>query len=493
MSKKQASHSRPVPLLGILSLFAGVGLFYSAAQLSIRAGEWGVHVKVLGRVIGTILILWSIRLIAARFARAGAKVGRLNRDRVMLPREGMMYLLIMIVAFVASLIGRSNMLMLVFSIMAGPFIVNGWVTFSLLRRNRVRRTLPPRAMCGETVSVEVALQNRKLWFSSWLMMVRDRVGRTSDGGFLGPSTEAGLEPTVLFASVKPGAERTACYQLRLNRRGRYRFGPLEVSTRFPLGLVERGFVVDEPGEMLVYPQIGILSSRWHRDSQLAAEMVERQQTRKGMFEDDFHHLRSFRSGDSPREVHWRTSARMNELMVQEFHQSRDQGLIVLLDLWQPARPSASDLERVELAVSFTATICVEHLRQTRGVEQVLSICGRQSTSLRYTTIGQAVESLLDTLSLVEGGPADGLPKAITDASLSMNSLMRCVLVTTRQDQMDLARQLPEDGLPNLEIIHANHDELAQWFTPGGTVPGVSPHETPEGTAESAANEEVVSV
>ena len=477
-----------MPLLGILSLFAGAGMFYSTDQLAGRAGEWSLYVWVIGRLIGIILVLWGIRLIAGRFARAGSKVGRLNRNRVMLPREGMMYLLIMIVAFVASLIGRSNMLMLVFSIMAGPFIVNGWVTFSLLRRNRVKRTIPQRAMCGETVSIEVTLQNRKLWFSSWLMMVRDRVGRTSDGGFLGPSTEAGLEPTVLFASVKPGVERSACYQLRLNRRGRYRFGPLEVSTRFPLGLVERGFIVDEPGEMLVYPQIGILSSRWHRDSQLAAEMVERQQTRKGMFEDDFHHLRSFRSGDSPREIHWRTSARMNELMVQEFHQSRDQGLIVLLDLWQPARPSASDIERVELAVSFTATICVEHLRQTRGVEQLLTICGRQSTSLRYATNGQAVESLLDTLSLVEGGSAEGLAKAITDSSLSMNSLMRSVLITSRQKQIDLDSHLPTGGLPNLEIIHANQDDLAEWFTPGGAVPSVNRHKMTEGTARSIADE-----
>lgn len=453
-----------MPLLGILSLFAGAGMFYTTDRLADRSGEWSFYVWVIGRLIGIILILWGIRLVAGRFARAGSKVSRLNRNRVMLPREGMMYLLIMVVAFVASLIGRSNMLMLVFSIMAGPFIVNGWVTFSLLRRNHVRRTLPARAMCGETISVEVSLKNRKLWFSSWLMMVRDRVGRSTDGGFLGTSAEIGMEPTVLFASVKPGAERTACYQLRLNRRGRYLFGPLEVSTRFPLGLVERGFITDEHGEMLVYPQIGILSSRWHQESQLAAEMVERQQTRKGMFEDDFHHLRSFRSGDSPREVHWRTSARMNELMVQEFHQSRDQGLIVVLDLWQPDRPSEADIERVELAVSFTATICLDHLRQTRGVEQVLSICGKKTTNLRYTTIGQAVESLLDTLSLVEGGSAGGLSEAVQQASRSMSSLMRCVLVTTRPRNGDLTRHIGNDNLPNLEVIHASHEELGQWYS-----------------------------
>ena len=453
-----------MPLLGFLSLMAGAGMFYTSGQLAERAGEWSVHVEVTGKLTGLILLLWSVRLIAGRFGRAGTKVGRLNRNRVMLPREGMMYLLIMIVSLCASMIGHSNMLMLVFSIMAGPFIVNGWVTFSLLRRNRVRRTVPARAMCGETISVEVTLQNRKLWFSSWLMMVHDRVGRASRGGLLSSSAEVGLEPTVLFASVRPGTKRTACYQLRLNRRGRYLFGPLEVSTRFPLGLVERGFITDERGEMLVYPQIGILSSRWYRESQLAAEMVERQQTRKGMFEDDFHHLRNFRSGDSPREVHWRTSARMNELMVQEFHQSRDQGLILLLDLWQPERPTEQDLERIELAVSFAATVCMDHLRQTRGVEQVLSVCGRQASSLRYITTGHAVEPLLDMLALVEGGSANGLSDAVTAAAQSMNSLMRSVLGTTRTDKGDLARQLPDNGLPNLEIIHAEHEQLGQWFT-----------------------------
>lgn len=453
-----------MPLLGFLSLVAGAGMFYTSGLLAERAAEWSVHVEVIGKMIAVVLLLSGLRLVAGRFTRAGTRVGRLNRYRVMLPREGMMYLLIMIVALCASMIGHSNMLMLVFSIMAGPFIVNGWVIHSLLQRNRVWRRTPPRAMCGETMSVEVTLQNRKFWFSSWLMLVRDRVGRSSRGGLLGHAAEHGLEPTVLFASVRPGTERTACYQLRLNRRGRYLFGPLEVSTRFPLGLVERSFITDERGEMLVYPRIGILSSRWYRESQLAAEMIERQQTRKGMFEDDFHHLRSFRSGDSPREVHWRTSARMNELMVQEFHQSRDQGLIVLLDLWQPEPPNDSDIQRVELAVSFVATICLDHLRQTRGVEQIVSICGRTSTTLRHSTIGHAVESLLDTLALVEGGPADGLASAVAQASQSMNSLMRCVLVTTRTDDEHLTRELPVESLPNLEVIYASPEQLQQWFT-----------------------------
>ena len=70
----------------------------------------------------------------------------------------------------------------------------------------------------------------------------------------------------------------------------------------------------------------------------------------------------------------------------------------------------------------------------------------------------------------------------------MNSLMRCVLITSRQKQVDLDSHLPTGGLPNLEIIHANQDDLAEWFTPGGAVPSVNRHKMPEGTARSIADE-----
>ena len=46
--------------------------------------------------------------------------------------------MIMIVIFSGSLLGRSNMLMLVFSMMAGPFVVNGWITYSMLKRTVAR-------------------------------------------------------------------------------------------------------------------------------------------------------------------------------------------------------------------------------------------------------------------------------------------------------------------------------------------------------------------
>src|SRR5262249_49364986 len=46
---------------------------------------------------------------------------------------------------------------------------------------------------------------------------------------------------------------------------------------------------------------------------------------------EFHGLRAFRSGDSPRWIHWRTSARCGELMVREFEDVPPDHLVLVVE------------------------------------------------------------------------------------------------------------------------------------------------------------------
>ena len=62
-----------------------------------------------------------------------------------------------------------NMLMLVFAMLVGPFVLNGWITFSMLKRMNVVRRAPRRTMAGDPVSVEIELSNEKNLLSAWLM------------------------------------------------------------------------------------------------------------------------------------------------------------------------------------------------------------------------------------------------------------------------------------------------------------------------------------
>ncbi len=88
--------------------------------------------------------------------------------------------------------------------------------------------------------------------------------------------------------------------------------------------------------------------------------------RQGIVEAEFHGLREYRSGDNKSWIHWRTTARRGEPIVRQFEQQRNLDMTVVLDLWLPPRPTIHDLELVEIAVSFAATLINAQSKQGLG-------------------------------------------------------------------------------------------------------------------------------
>ncbi len=453
-----------VSLAGLLAVISGLGLLLVLSRFDAIVNQWGAVLRLSLFAIGVYLLFWGLKQTATAIFWSGSDALRLRRpskQRVLLPREGLMYLGIMAVLFVGSLLGRSNMLMLVFAMMAGPFVLNGWITFSLLKQIHVRRRAPVRAMAGELVSVEIQIENGKRWVSSWLMAVRDRIS----------SDREQLDASVLFGRVPPRGSGRGFYQMRLAHRGKYLLGPIEVTTRFPLGLVERGRNCDVTDTILIHPRVGRLTSKWKREMLAAAELVHRQKTRAGSFNDEFHRLREYRWGDSSSAIHWRTSARRNELMVREYHQSRDQHLAVLLDLWQPKSPNAVDAQRAELAISFAATVCVEHLKQNRDSNLLLVTSGdtvmRWESQMGFTS----VDSMLDVLAVVKAGVSGGIEQTIDESLQQQAANTRTIVITTRsRDDWDAAglRQYVSNGSlseygGHLRLIESDSRELASLF------------------------------
>lgn len=461
----RACVSRFIPAVLLLGLAGGGASVLGAWALARLTETWTTAARTAVFGIAAAGLLWGMKQAAGRsLPAAGSGRGlRLSRHRVMLARAGGMYLVIMSVLFVASLLGRSNLLMLLFALMAGAFVLNGWTTFAMLKRTDVSRRVPRRVMAGEPVSAEVRAANRKRWLSSWLMTVHDRIVHAE--------SEDELDAGVLFARIPPGQRRTAPYQLRLMRRGRYYFGPIHVATRFPMGLVERGVVLDDPEAILVYPRLGRLSARWKRDQLSASQLVQRRELRRGPYEDEFHRIREFRWGDNPRAIHWRTSARHNELMVREYQQNRAPRLVILLDLWQPRSPSAEELDRVERAVSLTATICVDYLRQGHDPKLELIAAGRGRIRWGRDSSDGTPESLLEMLALLRAGEGAELGALFDESAAQRTAGTRTILVTTRSASEQRGAHFPGSGAPqrsletptDFQTVHVGEPSLWSFF------------------------------
>lgn len=412
---------RTLSLQGTTAMLVGLSLMAMELRYQLLLSRFGLAGRALVLVAGGWLSVWGLKeVIAAWWPKLGSKRARRRRHRFMMPIEGYVYVIVMIVLFIGSLLGHSNPLMLVFALLAGPFVVNGGITFSMLRGLKVDRTVPQRVMAGEPFSVTIALTNPKRWLSAWLMTVRDKV----DNG------REFLNPEILFARVRGESTESGRYQLKLSQRGRYEFGPLQINSRFPLGLVERGLVLAQHDEILVYPQIGRLSSGWRRQLQTATQLVSHAQARVGSFHDDFHRIREYRSGDEPRSIHWRTTARRNELMVREFRESRDRQLIVLLDGWLPEHPTRAQRARVEYTISFAATIALEQTLHGRGGDVFLAISGATFQRWGGSTNIRDRDQLLDMLAMFQPSPQASLSKLLQSALEEQTPHSRTVLVTS---------------------------------------------------------------
>ena len=370
----------------------------------------------VGCLIGVAQV--SLRFMPEAWLR---RLPPLTRHRMHLPREGLGFLVIMIVCFVGASMTHSNPLMLVFAAMAGPFIVNGSVTYAMLKNMRVVRRPPKRAMVGELFSVELAVKNQSRILAAWLMTVQDEVRHASEA----------LRASVLFTHVARRTETTGHYQLRLSHRGRYRYGPLQMFSRYPLGLVERSCSYRDGGETLVYPRIGRLTSFWKRRLIGATELIDAPQTQGGIFDDEFHHLREYRTGDNPRAIHWRSSARRNELIVRQYHQNREHDLVALVDLHGSDAATPMARRHVEQALSVLATLCWEHRRECRGASLTVVMVGRETWRWEASSASAGLDTLFDRLAVVAPATDNGFDAMLSSVLLQTGPSTRVVAVTTR--------------------------------------------------------------
>jgi len=372
--------------------------------------------------------------------------------------------LLLVTVFVWAILREANLLLLVAGMLSGPVLLSWRLASATLRRLDVRRQAPRAVHAGEPLTVGVEVHNARRRLGTWALVVEDRLGRENEAT---RNRSAGAE--VLFSYVPPGATRRLAYRSRLPQRGRYRLGPLTVSTRFPFGLLRREVSFASSETLTVLPRLGRLTVAW---SLRAAEVFEgpergRRPTREP---GEFFGVREWQSGDSTRWVHWRSTARHGTLVTRQFERPGGRDVAVLVDLWQPGEPSDEDLENVELAVSFAATVVADLCRKG-GVRLWLGVAGAEPASVSGPASKRLMEEALERLAVAEASSEDRLPALLERASSRVKPHTEVLLVGTRARSVgEIARDgaLSRDprsplGSSRIRVIHPAEADFSLYF------------------------------
>lgn len=186
-------------------------------------------------------------------------------------------------------------------------------------------------------------------------------------------------------SIAPGQRFEAPYSVFGRTRGLMEIGPVTLTRSDPLRLFR---VVQSQGSLehlWVRPRVHILppaSTGWAKDREGPTSDVSPRGSAA------FHALREYQRGDDLRHVHWRTSARMDRLMVRHFVDTRYTQELILLD----TRAESYLENSFEDAVEITASI--GRASEAAGRQALLLLPGQAESSNRSP-------ELLDRLTLVQ--------------------------------------------------------------------------------------------
>lgn len=193
----------------------------------------------------------------------------------------------------------------------------------------------------------------------------------------------------------PGKGFNSGFDIPTERRSVITVGPAQTIQGDPFGLTGRGAIWTEALELYVHPKTVALPGR---QAGLIHDLEGHASTQLTNSDMSFHALREYVPGDDRRHVHWKSSARVGNLMVRQFEETRQSRVCVAVDV---AEQSYANTEEFELAISVGASVVLQAFREGNPLALV--------TTTELIPALSAVRSL-DEMCRIEsvsvGGPAD---------------------------------------------------------------------------------------
>ncbi len=318
------------------------------------------------------------------------------------------------------------------------------VTAVLMGRSRyklalVRTVTPQLVAAGQPAQVSLTLTNEGRT-PSGVLLLEDQVPYV-----------LGTRPRFVIEGIGHGWRRHVTYQVRSDVRGRFEIGPMAVRVSDPFGLIELGRAFRTTVPLTVTPRTVplptiALGGAWtgSGDNRPRAFAI-------GSAEDVT--VRDYRRGDDLRRVHWRSSARVGELMVRREEQPWQSRATLFLDNRLRSHRGQGLASSLEAAVSAAASIAV-HLCQRGFTVRLVTATGEDPASswhLRDSDLN--TRPLLEALAVLQavhqpnlstGWLAEGAHGGLTVAVFGSFEAMDLAILRRMQHQAGSAMAIALD-------------------------------------------------
>jgi uncharacterized protein (DUF58 family) len=385
-----------------------------------------------------------------------------------LTREGLQFLFMIAFILFGAVLRDVNLLIFLAGSLLAMVLIQWRVCARTLLDVTVDRRLPRSIHARRPFEIELILRNPKYWLGAWWVLVQDRMVFSPVQSTINRASQT---ISLLFLSVPPRSSRSQKYRCVADRRGRYQLMGIELTTRFPLGLM-RG-ILNQKGAVYftVQPALGRLLPAWKELFLVRHTGTKQRRVRSLSDEGEFFGLRAYRTGDSPRWIHWRSSARRDELVVKQFQQPESRELVIALDLLIPADTSEEArrayIKVEDTAVEFVATL-VHQMTHGNVGSITIAIADYNPTLASRVSARSHGHALLDRLANARGSTIPTLSRALQLLEREQRHVQHLIVISTR----NMPSQWADPDGPNvtpfwqsIQWIDTQAGETNKYFVP----------------------------
>lgn len=146
------------------------------------------------------------------------------------------------------------------------------------------------------------------------------------------------------------------YELTPVKRGVYSFGDINVFAITKLGLISRRYRIDMAREVAVYPSF--LQMRKYELAAFTNRLQEYgiKRIRRLGHSSEFEQIKEYVSGDDPRFINWKATARSSKLMVNQFIDERSQPVYAIIDKGRMMKHPFEGMTLLDYAINASLVI-----------------------------------------------------------------------------------------------------------------------------------------
>jgi len=314
------------------------------------------------------------------------------------------------------------------------------------RRLQVKQYTSERAVQGESLISTIKITNTTL-LPRFLLRLE--------------SSHGGGSARVLLSFLGPKEERNVKICHNRVKRGVYTSSHVKISSSAPIGLAGSRCLVDAVNPLVVYPRWFRLAGDWDagrkNSGYAAASTLPTRSTAS-----DYLGVRDYRPEDSPRSIHWRTTARSGSLAVIEYARRATISPVFILDCFQDANIGDADESSFETAVTVAAS-----LLQREALYNRRFAIGSTPEDAAGRGLSHEIEPAMLWLAQVEASAAQ--PLELSNTTLPWPGVTPVLILTSHAAYSCIDKSEFLGGFPQPVIIMLDGRGFASGRNPKGVL------------------------